>query len=431
MGSDRLLVVSNRLPVSARLAAEGIRIVPSAGGLATGLRPWHERSNGVWFGWPGDVSSATPGMRDELDRASPELRASCRCICPHDQVSRYYDGFSNGVLWPLFHYLLDRVPLDATGMGRLRAVNERFAEAVARNTGPATPSGCTTISSCCCRRCCASGCPDARIGFFLHIPFPASEVFRIAAVARADAEGLLGADLVGFHTSPTCGTSLASLLHVVGVERDVERVRVGGARGAARASSRWASTRRSFAALAARPRGRRRVRDAFARTPAAGASSSASTGSTTPRASRGACSPSSGCSRRIPSCADGMRLIQVAVPVARARSRRIRIRAQVEEAVGRINGAFGTLSSAPVHYIHRSVPRAELVALYRAADVMLVTPLRDGMNLVAKEFVASRMDDDGVLVLERVRRRGLRARRRVHREPVRRRRASPTASTAR
>ena len=154
----------------------------------------------------------------------------------------------------------------------------------------------------------------------------------------------------------------------------------------------------AFAALAGDPAVDGEVRRASAATGACG-SSSASTGWTTPRASRGGCSPTSGCCRPHPELREKVRLVQVAVPSRTDVGAYQEFRALVDGLVGRINGAFGTPRWVPVHYIFRGLLRAELVALYRAADVMLVTPLRDGMNLVAKEFVASRTDGDGVLVL--------------------------------
>jgi len=176
--------------------------------------------------------------------------------------------------------------------------------------------------------------PEARIGCFLHIPFPSSEVFRILPWRREILAGLLGADLLGFHTFAYMRHFVASLLHVEGVEVDIDRLVVGDRE----------------VRLGAFPMGvDAEGLDALARDP-------------------------------------GVDSYQ-------------RFRRQVEEGVGHINGAYGTLRSTPVHYLHRSVSRERLVALYCAADVMLVTPLRDGMNLVAKEFVASRVNDDDVLLL--------------------------------
>ena len=132
---SRLLIVSNRLPLSARMTADGVRMEPSSGGLANGLRPCHERCESLWFGWPGDVSGATTTQREQFDERLHEHR-----IVPvhlsGEQVARYYHGFANRVLWPSFHYLVDRVPVDASGWDDYRDVNEAFAEVVAREYRP-------------------------------------------------------------------------------------------------------------------------------------------------------------------------------------------------------------------------------------------------------------------------------------------------------
>ena len=239
--------------------------------------------------------------------------------------------------------------------------------------------------------------PDARIGFFLHIPFPSSEVYRILPWRRQILAGLLGADLIGFHTFAYLRHFLASLLHVDGVESDVDRVRVDG-RDVHLGVFPMGVDAEQFAALARDAEVETRVRDirrdAGDRRIVLGIDRLDYT---------------KGIPRRLhaierlllraPGRPDQVRFIQVAVPSRGEVDSYQRFKRHVEETVGRINGACGTPSSSPVHYMHQSVSQTELVALYRAADAMLVTPLRDGMNLVAKEFAASRVDEDGVLIL--------------------------------
>lgn len=130
MNFDRLLIVSNRLPLTVRLEDGMPRLHPSEGGLATGLRPFHGRSDDVWIGWPGDVSTFTPAQRAELDSQLQQLRL-VPVYLSEQQVDCYYHGFSNGVLWPLFHYSVDRVPIDARGWDSYRNVNETFADRLA------------------------------------------------------------------------------------------------------------------------------------------------------------------------------------------------------------------------------------------------------------------------------------------------------------
>jgi trehalose 6-phosphate synthase/phosphatase len=396
MTSHRLLIVSNRLPVSARMAVDGVHVVPSSGGLATGLWPCHERSESLWFGWPGDVSGATTAQREQFD----ELLHARRIVPVHltgDQVDRSYHGFANRVLWPSFHYLIDRVPIDATGWDGYREVNEAFAEVVAREYRANDTIWVHDYQLMLLPALLRQRLPHARIGFFLHIPFPSSEVFRILPCRHEILNGLLGADLVGFHTFAYMRHFVTSLLHVDGIEADIDRVRTGD-REVKVGVFPMGVDAAAFSDLAADADVLARVeairRDAGGRRIVLGIDRLDYT---------------KGIPRRLealerllerePDLRDGMRYIQVAVPSRGKVDSYRRFRRQVEERVGHINGAYGTLRSLPVHYVHQSVSRRDLVALYCAADVMLVTPLRDGMNLVAKEFIASRVDEDAVLVL--------------------------------
>ena len=396
MGS-RLLIVSNRLPITASLREDGgVDLTAASGGLATGLRPWYEGAGGLWIGWPGDVSRFSETQRAELDRQLND-RSIVPVLLSQDHVNRYYNGFANRVLWPLFHYLIDRVPVDATGWDAYRQVNRRFADAIVRQYRPGDVIWVHDYQLMLVPAMLRERLPEARIGFFLHIPFPSSEVFRTLPWRREVLEGLLGADLIGFHTFSYLRHFVASLLHVEGLEADIDRVRMGD-RHVQLGAFPMGIDAASFVAHASDPTVAAAAetirRDAGGRRILLGVDRLDYT---------------KGIPRRLtsierlltrePALRDEVRYIQVAVPSRGEVDSYQRFRRQVEEAVGRINGTCGTLRSTPVHYVHQSVSVRELVALYLAADVMLVTPLRDGMNLVAKEFLASRVDQDGVLVL--------------------------------
>jgi len=393
----RLLIVSNRLPVTASAAADGsVKLGSASGGLATGMRPWHEGAGGLWIGWPGDTSRFSARQRTELDR-----QLSARAIVPvplsADHVNRYYHGFANRVLWPLFHYLIDRLPVHATGWDAYRQVNQAFGDVVAGQYRTGDLIWVHDYQLMLLPAMLRARLPEARIGFFLHIPFPSSEVFRTLPWRREVLDGLLGADLIGFHTFSYLRHFVASLLHIEGVEADIDRVRTGDREVRLGAFPMGIDTG-SFVALAEDPDVVREAaairRDAGGRKILLGVDRLDYT---------------KGIPRRLqsierlltrePALRDEVRYIQVAVPSRGEVDSYQRFRRHVEEAVGRINGTCGTLRSTPVHYMHQSVSPRELVALYLAADVMLVTPLRDGMNLVAKEFLASRVHEDGVLVL--------------------------------
>lgn len=396
MSCSRLLIVSNRLPVTADVADGQVCLSDAGGGLATGLRPYHESSGGLWIGWPGDVSRMTADQRCDLERQLQQ-RAIVPVALSRDHIDRYYNGFANRVLWPLFHYLIDRVPVDAAGWDAYSQVNEAFADAVAREYRTGDTVWVHDYQLMLVPGMLRARLPNARIGFFLHIPFPSSEVYRILPWRRQILTGLLGADLIGFHTFAYLRHFVASLLHVNGVEPDIDRVRVADREVHLGVFPMGVDANR-FAELAGDPEVEARVRDI--RRDAAGRQ--IVLGIDRLDYTKGIPRRLHAIERllmRAPDRRDQVRFIQVAVPSRGEVDSYQRFKRDVEESVGRINGACGTLSSSPVHYMHQSVSQTDLVALYRAADAMLVTPLRDGMNLVAKEFVASRVDDDGVLIL--------------------------------
>ncbi len=396
MTSSRLLIVSNRLPVTAQMVDGTVELRPSSGGLATGLTPWHESSNGLWIGWPGPASSDQSSDRIALDR---ELTA--RRIVPlhfeHEALQRHYLGFANRVLWPLCHYLIDRVPVDATGWEAYRQANAAFAEVVAYHYRTGDTIWVHDYQLMLLPGMLRDRLPEARIGFFLHVPFPSSEVFRILPWRHELLAGLLGADLLGFHTYAYLRHVVASLLHVDGLETEIDRVRVKGREVRLGVFPMGIDAPR-FSSLAAEPDVTAEVaairNDAGGRRILLGVDRLDYTKGI-PRRLR-AIESLLAADR---SLSDRIRYVQVAVPSRGEVDSYQRFKTQVEEAVGRINGLFGTLRSAPVHYVHQSVSERQLVALYGAADVMLVTPLRDGMNLVSKEYVASQSGEDGVLVL--------------------------------
>jgi trehalose 6-phosphate synthase/phosphatase len=243
--------------------------------------------------------------------------------------------------------------------------------------------------------------PEARIGFFLHIPFPNPEVYLTLPVRRWLIEGMMGADLIGFHTRRYRGHFTAALRRLFGVEmRPDERVTIDG-RAIRLGVFPMGVDAADFAARAAA----REVSAATLELESAGG------GTQGQRLLVGIdrLDYSKGIARRLlsferlliqhPEWRERVRLLQVAVPSRGGLREYRRFRGEVETLVGRINGEFATPNWTPIHYMFRSVPSTVLLAMYRAADVMLVTPLRDGMNLVAKEFVASRADEDGVLLL--------------------------------
>jgi trehalose 6-phosphate synthase/phosphatase len=394
---SKMIIISNRLPVTIKSDRGEVVIVKSGGGLATGMRGPHEQSDSVWIGWPGDVSRFDMNARAKIEQRLSEIRI-IPIYLTQTEITRFYEGFSNGVLWPLFHYLTDKVQRDAWQNWKTYThVNQRFAELVVKHYEPGDTVWVHDYQLALVPGLLRELIPGARIGFFLHIPFPSSEVFRILPWREEMLRGMIGADLVGFHTQSYLHHFRRTLLHVLSIECKGEtfhdkgrRVRLGvfpmGIDAGAFSSLAVDANIIAEAKTIKKRAGNRKLLVGVDRL-----------------------DYTKGLPRRMlalerlferhPSLANKVRLVQIVFPSRTRLGSYSDLQKQLDEMVGRINGAYSTVSSAPIHYICRSVTQRQLVALYRAADVMLVTPLRDGMNLVAKEFVASRVDEGGVLIL--------------------------------
>jgi trehalose 6-phosphate synthase/phosphatase len=391
----RLIIVSNRLPFTIAATDLAPRVKPSSGGLASGMRHLHDHSDTLWIGWSGDLDSladeAAATMRTELE-ASRYVHVSI----PPEEQRVFYEDISNGVLWPICHDRLDQLPLHIGGWEVYERVNRLFAEAAASQYRTGDTIWVHDYQLMLVPAMLREMLPGARIGFFLHVPFPNPEIFFALPTRQALVEGTLGADLIGFHTRRWRGHFTAALRRLLGVEMDAD------------ATIRW---RGRQVQLGIHPMGvdaghiehvalssevnteRIRLRTEGQRL---------LVGIDRLDYSKGLLRRLSAFAdllRRYPEWHERVRLIQVGVPSRGGIGSYDRFREEINELVGRINGEFSSARWSPVRYLHRSIPESLLVSLFRAADVMLVTPLRDGMNLVCKEFVASRIDEDGVLVL--------------------------------
>jgi trehalose 6-phosphate synthase/phosphatase len=393
---SRLLLVSNRLPVTVKADREGVNVVRSPGGLATGLSGPHERSGGLWLGWPGDVSRLTEAQRAQVEAQL----AGLRCVplyLTQSELSRYYEGYANRVLWPLCHYLLDRIPRQDRDWDTYRKVNERFADLVARHYQPGDTIWVHDYQLMLVPGMLRARLPSARIGYFHHIPFPASEIFRTLPHREDLLRGLMGADLIGFHTLGYVRHFSSSLLRLLGLDMDVDTVSYQG-RSVKVGAFPMGIDAQSFESLA---RDEAVLKEVGLHRQAAGEQ----------RLLIGVdrLDYTKGIPRRLlavqrllerePAWRGKLRFVQVAVPSRTQVEEYAEYRDKVDELVGRINGLYGTVHNVPIHHLYRSFNQRQLVALFRAADAILVTPIRDGMNLVAKEFCASRTDEDGVLIL--------------------------------
>ena len=390
----RLLIVSNRLPVTVRSLEGRVTVERSSGGLATGMAGPHERMGGLWIGWPGDLAGLAPEERSQADQALADLRL-VPVPLSRDEVTRYYESYSNAVLWPLFHYFASRLPLEVQDFEVYERVNARFADVVAAHHAPGDLVWVHDYQLMLVPQLLRERIPDARIGFFLHIPFPSSEVFRLLPHRERLLEGLLGADVIGFHTASYLRHFASSVLRLTSAPTDVDRIR-------------W---RHGEVRLGVFPMGidARRFSERAESPEVRALAEAHRTGGTRLLVAVDRLDYTKGIPRRLlafeallrahPELHGKLRLVQVAVPSREQVDAYREFRHEVDALVGRIHGEFATSTWSPVHHLYRGLAEDEIIALYRAADAVLVTPLRDGMNLVAKEFVASRPDGDGVLVL--------------------------------
>jgi trehalose 6-phosphate synthase/phosphatase len=393
--AGRLLIVSNRLPVTARRTEGVIHLERSSGGLASALRGAHAGSESWWIGWLGDANAFDANERQQMSEQLRDMRASAVTLEP-DDARTFYATLSNGILWPLFHDRLDRLPLNLGGWEAYERANERFADAVAALWRPGDLIWVHDYHLMRLPTLLRRRIPKARIGFFLHTPFPNPEMFLVLPARRWLLEGMLGADLIGFHTRRYRGHFTAALRRLLGIEMDADsHVRYDGRAiqlgifpigvDARQLNQRSSERDVIMKALEHRP-GRERLILGIDRL-----------------------DYTKGIPRRLaaierllddhPEWRRNVRFVQVAIPSRGTVSAYKVFRREVERLISRINGRFASPTWTPIHYMHQSLSQEDLVAFYRAADVMLVTPVRDGMNLVAKEFVACRGDESGVLVL--------------------------------
>ncbi len=386
----RLIFVSNRLPYTIRRHGSEFTLTRSSGGLVSGIGPIHESQDSLWIGNLGGEVEGLRGAELERQRLVP-------VTLPREKARRHYEGFSNGVLWPLFHYFLESMEFDPEDFGAYQFVNERFAEVVAERTRPGDRIWIHDYQLMLLPSMLRQRIPKARIGFFLHIPFPSSEVFRVLPVAEAILKGLLGSDLIGLHTYDYARHLATSYRRILGKQMDHETIDSKNGRTMVQVFPLGIdATRHSDLAMSAAVERRlinwkRRVRG---RKVVLGVDR---------------LDYSKGIPLRLqvyrrllttrPNWRRDVLFIQLAVPTRSGIPHYKRLKQDVERRIGEINGEFGELGQVPIHYMYRSISPEELAALYRLADVAVVTPLRDGMNLVAKEYIASRIDDTGVLVL--------------------------------
>jgi trehalose 6-phosphate synthase/phosphatase len=386
-----LIVVSNREPYSpARGKGGELQWKPSVGGLTAALEPIVTSRGGTWIAWgesQRDVTSV------DLPAEKPSFRLERLRLSERDLRDFYY-GFSNGALWPMSHYMLERAEYVREQWLAYERVNRRFADAVVKAYRPGDTIWVHDYQLALVPGLVRERLPEARIGFFWHIPWPSSEIFRTLPWDREILRGILGSDLIGVHTAEDARHFLSCCRIVLGTGPSSGAVPLDGRK--ARVEARPIGVEVDTLTELAQSREVRvaaaRVRKQIATPILLGVDRLDYTKGIPERLRAFEAYLSAN-----PEAIGKATLVQIAVPSREKVDAYRELREEVEFLVGRINGKHGRVGWSPVHYLYRGLSREELAAYYQAADVMLVTPLRDGLNLVAKEFAA--VSRCGVLVL--------------------------------
>jgi len=397
----RMVVVSNRLPVTIESGPVGFGVDPSSGGLVTALRPLLNDCAGVWIGWTGTDES--PEIEKVLREYSQQSNFELKPIfMTAEERSRFYCGFSNEVLWPLFHDLQSRCNFDPAYWDTHLTVNRRFAEKAAIETRAGNLVWVHDYHLMSVAASLRQLGVTEQLAYFHHIPFPSPDIFEKLPWREEILTALLDFDVVGFQTLRDRRNFVACL-----------RQFVKGAQINARGEHLVVNEPGRTTFVGAFPIGI--DFDEFAQ--CAGRADVDNRAAEIAQGFGGCCivlgvdrldytkgiPEKLAAIRHLLECYPELRgkisLIQIVVPSREDIPKYGELKAEIQRTVSEINGRYGEPGWMPIHYLHRSVDRSELLAYYRAADIALVTPLKDGMNLVAKEYCASRVNNDGVLIL--------------------------------
>ncbi len=396
--SKRMIFVSNRLPVTIEKKKGKVQYRPSPGGLATGLSSFYKNYESSWIGWCG-VTSETLNDKERED-VRRRLLTEHRCapvFLTRADVKKFYYGFCNKTIWPLFHYFTNYTIYDQGTWRTYEKVNERFCEIVMQHANADDTIWIHDYQLLLLPKLLRERLPDTRIGFFLHIPFPSFEIFRLLPWRSEILEGMMGADLIGFHTYDYVRHFLSSVSRILGHEHAFGQFLVGN----------------RFVKVDAFPMGidyerfsgapqKKEVRGEIERIRKKIRSGKVILSVDRLDYTKGILNRLEAFDlflRTNPAYRGRVTLILVVVPSRTGVETYRMLKREIDEMIGRINGAYGTIEWMPVWYLYQSLPFHKLAALYFLSDVALVTPLRDGMNLIAKEYIATKGDNNGILIL--------------------------------
>ncbi len=387
----KLIILSNRLPVT---VAE--TITKSSGGLVAALEGLSsEQFDLKWIGWPGSVIPEEDMAR--VERLLIDEQGCIPIFLSEAEATGHYEGFSNSSVWPILHYMPNYMRYDPAWWEYYRDANQRFADKVLELARPGDLVWVHDYQLMLVPEMLNRAMPELKIGYFLHTPFPSFETFRCHPKRNELVAGMLGADLIGFHTFGYLRHFRSTVLRLLGIESEIAQIRTQTGHAVALGVFPIGINGPKFEATLGSPEFRQRV-----------AEMRAADGDKRIILSVERMDYTKGILHRIEAIErfleelenrDAVKFIFVSVPSREGVEEYQELRAEVEARIGRINGTYATLRSSPIRFIHGSVDFIDLCALYACSDVGLVTPLIDGMNLVAKEYIACQREHAGVLIL--------------------------------
>ncbi len=403
----KTIIISNRLPLQINITEDQkLEVTPSVGGLATGLKSFHQEGDSIWIGWTGLAAEDIP---EDLQQKVDEEVKKQDCVAvslTSEEIEKFYYGFSNRTVWPLFHYFMEYTEFQPDHWEAYKKVNEKYADAVLERLDDDDVVWVHDYQLLLLPEYIRKKNSKVTIGFFNHIPFPSSEVFRTLPWREEVLKGMLGADLIGFHTYDYERHFLRSVNRILRYDINFNSVNIGSR--IVRSDSfpmgiDYKKFREAAKAHYSQPRSEnsdiQKKLDYHKYV----------TRNTKLILSIDRLDYTKGIANRIrafgyflekyPEYQEKVRLIMLAVPSRTNVPQYQLLKKEVDELVGRINGRFATINWTPIWYFYRSMPFENLIDLYTSSDVALITPTRDGMNLVAKEYVATRTDHTGVLIL--------------------------------
>ncbi|HTE58373.1 MAG TPA: bifunctional alpha,alpha-trehalose-phosphate synthase (UDP-forming)/trehalose-phosphatase [Verrucomicrobiae bacterium] len=398
MARSKFIIVSNRLPVSVSKEDGKLVFTSSSGGLAKAMASLDSNAKDrIWIGWPGIASDDLTSQDKSAITRKLKSFGCYPIFLTKAQVDNFYAGYANDTIWPLFHYFQSLAQYDAAYWQAYKEVNDVFRRAIVRKAEPDSAIWIHDYHLMLLPQLIRKALPGATIGFFLHIPFPSYEIFRQLPNRKEILQGLLGADLIGFHIYDYARHFLSSVLRVLGLENDSGSIIKGTRIVKVDAFpigidyQKWVDsleddqTKVELQKLQEHYNGQKII------------------------ISMDRLDYSKGILKRLeafeqflrsaPSWHKKVVLLMVAVPSRTEVDTYKELRNEIEKAVSRINGDYGTVDWTPISYQFKNLPFEQISALLARADVALLTPLRDGMNLVAKEYIATKQKASGVLIL--------------------------------